>query len=157
MENMSINNPTQPSDFSKVTTYQAGVKQAAMHRNLQKHCDLILNNYGIRKMQWLIVGTVLDSGKKGVRLTELAITLGTTMAYITTAVNMLESKGMLVRKDHQTDSRSKLISIDPKFVPMCKVIEKALREGLRETIYAKIDPHEFLVYMKVMYQLAAED
>ena len=144
-------------DLTKITTYQAGVQQASMHRTLQKHCDSILKPYGISKMHWLIIGTVLDSGEKGVRLTDLAVTLNTTMSYITNAVNLLESKEMLVRKDSSTDNRSKLISISQGFIPLCADIESTLREGLRRSIYASVDPAEFRVYMKVMYQLSLVD
>ncbi len=144
-------------NLSKITTYQAGVQQASTHRILQKHCDSILKPYGISKMHWLIIGTVLDSGKKGMRITELADTLNTTMSYITTAVNLLESKKMLVRKDSSTDNRSKLISISPGFVRKCAEIETTLRTGLKKSIYAKIDEDDFLIYMKVMYQLSLVD
>lgn len=142
-------------DLSKVTTYQAGVMQAATHRLLQKHCDEILKQYGISKMHWLIIGTVLDAGSKGVRLTELAHTLGTTMSYVTTAVNLLESKGMLTRTSNDTDSRSKFIAINPTFVPKCNEIEETLRDALRKSIYAKISPADFRTYMKVLHQLSS--
>ena len=76
-------------DLGKITTYQAGVAQAAMHRVLQKLCDNILQPFGISKMQWLIIGTALDAGKHGVRISDLAAQLGTTMPYLTTTVNLL--------------------------------------------------------------------
>ncbi len=123
MKNVSIDNFLNDGDLSRITTYQAGVLQAKMHRTLQKQCDLILNKYGISKMQWLIIGIVLDSGEKGIRLTELSETLGTTMSYITNAINLLELKGMVSRKDNNTDSRSKLISININFVHKCDDIE----------------------------------
>ncbi len=52
-------------DLSDITTYQAGVAQAAMHRLLQKECDEYLHQFGISKMHWLIIGMVLDEGKNG--------------------------------------------------------------------------------------------
>ena len=155
MSKKSTNNPSNSADLSKITTYQAGVAQASMHRTLQKYCDEVLKRYGITKMHWLIVGSVLDAGDKGVRLTDLASKLGTTMAYITNAVNLLELKGMLVRTSSITDSRSKLISINKEFAPKCAEIEATLRDALRTSIYAAIDPEEFRIYMKVMLQLGS--
>ncbi len=140
-------------DLRNITTYQAGAVQASMHRLLQKQCDDILKPFGITKMQWLIIGTVLDAGKKGIRISDLADKLATTIAYLTTSINLLESRGMLVRKDNASDSRSKLITVKPSFVSTCEKIEETLRDGLRKTIYANIDPAEFRIYMKVMYQL----
>ena len=141
-------------NISNITTYQAGVAQAATHRSLQKLCDDILKPFGISKMQWLIIGTVLDTGKKGIRVTDLAEKLGTTLPYLTTAINLLESKAILVRKDNNTDNRSKLVSINKAFVPLCVEIEATLRQALRDSIYAEIDPAEFRTYMKVLYQLS---
>lgn len=157
MKNVSRQNHTSGGDLSRITTYQAGVLQASMHRMLQKQCDLILQPYGISKMHWLIIGTILDRGKDGVRLTDLSEELGTTMSYITNTVNLLESKKMLIRKDSASDSRSKLISINKSFAPKCTEIETTLRQALRKSIYAQIDPADFQIYMKVMFQLAMAD
>lgn len=140
-------------DLSQITTYQAGAVQASMHRLLQKECDRILAPFGISKMHWMIVGHVLDAGQTGIRNSDLSAILGTTIPYVTTAINLLESKGFLLRKGNAEDGRSKLIVINPEFVPKCHEIEQTLREGLRKSIYQKVDPHEFRIYMKVMYEL----
>jgi DNA-binding MarR family transcriptional regulator len=157
MNDKSIQDSLNSGDLSAITTYQAGVMQAASHRSLQKHCDSILKQYGISKMQWLLIGTVRDSGEKGMRLTDLSEAISTTLPFVTTAVNILESKGMLMRKDNGEDSRSKLISINQFFAPKCAEIEETLRAGLRKSIYARVDPAQFRTYMKVMYQLAHVD
>jgi DNA-binding MarR family transcriptional regulator len=137
----------------EITTYQAAAVQASVHRSLQKLCDDILAPFEITKMQWLIIGHVLDGGDKGVRISDLAKTLATTIPYVTNAVNLLEARGYLKRQNNTQDSRSKLLILNPDFAPQCRDIEAALRKGLRETLYATIDPKEFAIYMKVMYQL----
>jgi DNA-binding MarR family transcriptional regulator len=142
-------------ELRNITTYQAGAVQASMHRLLQKKCDEILAPFGISKMHWLIVGHVLDAGKAGVRISDLARDLGTTISYLTTAINNLEAKGFLIRKENDEDGRSKYISINPKKVKQCREIELVLREGLRKSIYSKIDPAEFRIYLKVMYDLSS--
>lgn len=142
-------------DTSKLTTYQAGAAQALLNRKLQKLCDEALAPYGITKMQWLIIGTVYDTQKSGIRLSELSETLGTSMPYLTNAVNMLESRGILVRRESAEDTRAKLILVSPKYTRVCKEIERTLRATLRKSIYAKVDPAEFRTYLKVMEQLAS--
>lgn len=142
-------------DLSQITTYQAGATQAYMHRKLQKVCDDILRPFGITKMQWLIIGTVLDTQHQGIRISDLAEKLGTTLSYLTTSINLLESRGILERRDNSTDTRSKLILVQDSYVPICQEIETTLRAGLRKTIYASIDPKEFGIYIKVMSELAA--
>jgi DNA-binding MarR family transcriptional regulator len=150
---MSIYNSMYMIDLSRITTYQAGVIQAGVHRSLQKECDAILKQFDITKMQWLMIGTVLDSGSKGIRISDLAKKLGTTMGYLTNNLKVLELKGMISRQDSGSDSRSRLVIVNPKFAPMCKKIESTLREGLRKSIYSKVKPEEFLTYMRVMDKL----
>lgn len=141
-------------NLTNITTYHAGATQAYVNRNLQKVCDVILKPFGITKMQWLIIGNVLDGGKDGVRISDLAERLGTNMPYLTNAINLLESRGILTRTEHTSDNRSKLIVVRDDFAAKCPEIEAALRDGLRKTIYANIDPVEFSIYIKVQEQLA---
>lgn len=141
------------ADLARVTTYQAGIVQAAAHRSLQKECDRLLKPFGITKVQWLIIGAVLDAGKPGISITKLTQVLGTTMPYMTTSINLLESKGWLIRTSNRQDSRSKLVTIAEGNVACCEDIEKTLRTGLRQTIYADVDPVEFRTYLKVLFQL----
>lgn len=141
-------------DLHTTTTYEAGATQAAFNRKLQKICDEILLPFGITKTQWLIIGLILDSGSKGIRLNELSEKLGTTMSYLTTAVNLLESRGILARLEDPEDTRSKRIVVVNSYRPTCKKIELTLRDGLRQKIYATVNPTEFSIYMKVMSDLA---
>lgn len=141
-------------NLATITTYQAGAAQAFAHRKLQKICDDILRPFNITKMQWLIIGNVLDTQKEGIRVSDLAEKLGTTMGYLTNSINLLESRGILLRQNNTADTRSKLIVVTDSFVPECKKIEATLRAGLRKTIYANIDPREFRTYIKVLNELA---
>jgi DNA-binding MarR family transcriptional regulator len=152
--NKPVSVPLEHGDLSSITTYQAGAMQSSAHRTLQKHCDTVLKDYGISKMQWLIIGSVLDAGRNGVRITELAEQLGTTLPYLTTTINMLESKKMVTRRENHTDSRSKLVVVAPSFKRQCTEIERVLRDSLRRTIYAHIEPEDFRTYMKVLYKLS---
>ena len=151
---MSINNLTNKLDLKNITTYQAGVLQATSHRVLQKHSDNILKKFGITKMQWLIIGTVHDAGAEGLRLTDLTEKLDTTMSYLTNTVNLLESKKILHRVSDSSDSRAKFIRINEGYTDKCKKIEQDLRKELRKSIYAHVDPADFVIYMKVLRQLA---
>lgn len=151
----SIKKSIDKGDLGKITTYQAGVMQAATHRILQKYCDDVLRPYGITKMQWLVIGLVLDAGEAGIRITDLAAKLGTTLAYLTTTINLLESKQMVLRTVKKSDTRTKFVSINLAFAPTCKEIESYLRDELRSTIYAEISPADFRTYMRVLYQLSS--
>lgn len=140
-------------DLSKITTYQAGAIQAYINRKFQKVSDDALQPFGITKMQWMIIGFVMDAGPNGTRLSDLAGRLGTTLGYLTNSVNLLESRGMLSRIDNYKDTRSKMIVVNSSYINTCQQIEDTLRKSLRRIIYDKIDPDEFKVYLKVMQKL----
>lgn len=154
---MSIEEPLSNNDISKISTYHVGVLQALVHRNLRRITDNILSPYEITKMQWLIIGVIYDSGKLGIRLTDLANEIGTTIPYITKETNLLLAKKIIKRSASSQDNRIKLVTINPKFLPTFKRIEADLRKGLREAIYSKIDPGEFITYLKVLNQLSNID
>lgn len=150
----SMQNITPSPVNPEITTYTAGVLQSAVNRSLQKLCDTTLHPYGLTKTQWIIVGTILDAGPDGIRLSDLAVKLDTTVSYLTNAVNLLESKDFLVRKAGP-DNRSKLISVHEDFVPLCHTIESELRVHLRRHIYSQVPEKDFRTYMKVLHILAA--
>ena len=144
-------------NLSAITTYQAGTAQATMHRLLQQKSEEFLKPFGITKMQWLIIGNILDAGSDGIRISDLADKLGTTKPYLTTTLKILEAKGHVLRSHNKNDSRSKLVRINPEHITTCHEIERVLREGLRRTIYDKIDSEDFARYMSVMHQLSRID
>lgn len=139
-----------------LTTYRAGAIQANLNRKLQKLCDEILAPYDLTKMQWLVIGCVYDHGSKGIRTSELSEQLGTSMAYLTNVVNILEGRGILARTDDLNDSRSKLIIVTKTYRKKCPEIETTLRNGLRDSIYTKVDPKDFQIYLRVMETLALD-
>lgn len=142
---------------SFVTTYQAGVVQAAAHRGLQKICDDILRPYGLTKMHWMITGTILDAGPNGISITDLAGKLSTKLPYLTNTINLLESKGMLKRQISNNDERTKLVVVSDRYIATCKEIEQTMRRQLRTTIYRDISRQEFEIYMSVVYKLSDID
>lgn len=150
----STANRLERNHLINLTTYQAGVLQATAHRTLQKYCDEVLKTYGISKMQWLIIGTILDSGSRGIRVTDLAEKVGTTLSYLTNTINLLESKSILKRVAHDEDNRAKYVSISEDYIKTCDEIEKYLRDKLRGSIYANVSPEDFQTYMKVLAQLS---
>jgi len=140
-----------------LATYHVGAIESAAHRALRKHKDACLQEYGITGMQWYIIGYVLDGPRAGVRITDLAQNLGTTMAFMTNTVNLLESKNMLLRTSNTDDSRSSMIKVAAKFKPVCKKIEADLRQKLRTSIYSKVTPEELTTYVKVISKFTELD
>lgn len=105
-------------------------------------------------MQWLIIGTIRDAGPSGIRITELAKLLGTTLPYLTTTINTLQSKTILTRQENPKDNRAKFVAVNEAFLPQCDEIEETLRNALRKSIYREVSPKEFRTYMMVLHKLS---
>ncbi len=149
------NSAITPISLTHITTYQSGVVQSAAHRALKRVVDAALKPHHLTMMQWLLIGTVYEAGLPGMRMTDLANRLGTTLPYATTTVKALEQKAILQRSSGGTDSRSRIVALNPEYAPKMTVIEKDLRQYMRESIYAKVTPEELRVYIGVLYKLAS--
>lgn len=140
-------------DISNITTYQSGVAQSTAYRNLNKLFSGLLKSHGLTCMQWFVIGTIYDASPEGIKLTHLSEKLQTGLPFITNTINLLESKGIVERKDSLTDNRSKIVSIKPDYINTSQQIEKDLRAQLRSSIYNTISRDDLRIYVKVLYQL----
>ena len=140
--------------LNSITTYQSGVRQTASNRALKRFTDNALKEYGLTTMQWFVVGTVLDAGENGMSMTELSKKLDTTLAFITHNINLLEAKGIVIRVNHDTDNRSRMVHIPAASVSLCMMIEEKLRDKMRQSIYSKISRSDLQTYIKVLYKLS---
>ena len=142
-------------DISQITTYQSGVMQSAAHRLMSRMKSQYLSQYELTARQWFVIGFVYDAGTKGIRLNELMKILDTTMPFVTTIVNMLESKNILYKTSDMTDSRVKLATLNPKYRHTVEEIESGLREELRTELYEKdnISREELQAYITVLHKM----
>lgn len=143
-------------DISQISTYESGVMQSTAHRILGRVNADFLSNYGLTPTQWFIIGLAYDAGSEGIRLGTLKEMLDTTMPFITTSVNHLESKGILQKLSHTDDSRVKIAKLNPQYAATVKKIEAGLREELRTQLYAQgdINREELAAYISVLYKIA---
>lgn len=144
-------------DMGLITTYQSGIAQSSAHRVINRVVSDYLIRYDITAMQWFIIGYVHDAGEAGVTLTELGNVLGTSFPYTTNTINLLESKGIISKKVHAEDSRTKLVTVNAEHEDMVHDIEDGLREELRKTLYNTdhISREELQTYIKVLYKIIA--
>lgn len=142
-------------ELANIKTYQAGVIQSTAFRVINKITASLLKSYNLSTMQWFIVGTVYDAGARGISITDLSRKLDTGISFLTNSINVLELKGMVIRKDHIKDNRVRLVHINIDFKPKCVKIETELRQKMRETLYDRITREELNTYIKVLHQLAS--
>jgi DNA-binding MarR family transcriptional regulator len=142
-------------DISQITTYQSGVMQSTAHRILTRIKTEYLSQYGLTSMQWFVIGYAYDAGTDGIRLNDLMKTLDTTMPFITTIVNLLESKNILHKVSDTSDSRIKIAILNPTYHSTVEEIEQGLREELRARLYRDdhISRDELSAYIGVLYKI----
>lgn len=148
--NMSNKIFTTGKDLHNYTTYQVGAIESAAHRALRQHKDELLKGYDLTGMDWYIIGAVADAGSAGIRTTDLAKQLGTTMGFLTKSTNLLEAKGILQKRANATDARSYHIVLSKKYRTTLEEIEQALRAKLRTSIYNMVTPAELQTYIRVI-------
>lgn len=143
-----INKPF--ASLSELKTYHVGVIESAAHRALRRHKDASLKEYGITGMQWYVIGTVADTGHAGIRITDLAKLLDTTLAFLTNTVNLLESKGILERQVNSEDNRSSFVVLEESYIDTYREIERNLRVKLKKSIYSHVTPEDLKTYVEVI-------
>lgn len=141
-------------DVKDLTTYRAAVMQSRAHRALKTKMSFFLREHGITMMQWSIIGLVHDSGKEGMRISDIAEELNTSMAFITTTVNMLEAKSVVEKTVHERDSRAKIVRLQKDFQPKVEAIETDLAAKMSEWIYRYMSREELQAYIKVLNLIA---
>jgi DNA-binding MarR family transcriptional regulator len=139
---------------TELTTYQAVVLQSRAHRAIKTNLTALLRPHGITMMQWSILGLVADANKEGVRISDLAHSLDTSLAFITTSVNVLEAKGFVQRVGHSQDNRAKLVRLSPTFAAKVAAIEGDLNNKQQEDLYSGINSKDLAVYFRVLQQFA---
>lgn len=137
-----------------LTTYQAVVLQSRAHRAIKTHLTGSLKVHGVTMMQWSILGLVADAGQDGMRISDLAHALDTSLAFITTSVNVLEAKGFVQRAGHSQDNRAKLVRLTPEFMPKVASIEADLGQKQQNNLYADIDEKDMAAYFRVLEHFA---
>ena len=143
-------------NLALISNAQAGIVEAAVHRRLQKVFASFLQAHNMAAMEWFVIGYLHERGNvQKVLISDIAKDLQTTMPYMTNLLNSLESKGLIEKVGHESDSRTKLVKILPKAEAVYQVIESDLRAKLRSFIYGKVSQEDFSVYVKVLHSLAS--
>lgn len=143
-------------DLASTSTYESGIAQSHAFRVTKKITDDFLKDYGLTTMHWFIVGAIFDAAN-GIRITDLANKVGTTIGYLTTAVNSLELRNIVIRDEHESDSRTKVLRIHPDYARTCTEIEEGLRERMRKMLYKDLTREELTVYITVLHKLTKLD
>lgn len=141
-------------DIKNTTTYHAGIAQARAYRVLKSLMTNSLKKHGLGMMQWSILGLVYESKDKGMRITELAERLDTTLAFVTNHINLLETKGMVTRSVDPVDSRARIVVLKKTHRLTVEQIEREVRSDLRKIVGRNISINELVIYVRVLNKIS---
>lgn len=142
--------------YRQLTTYQAVISQARAFRVLKNFMADNLKDYGLTMTEWLLIGKVIDSGKNGVRITELAETLGVELPVITNLVNKAEKDGWVKKVTDAQDKRAKLVKPTIEGGEKACDIEGDLRQATKSWL-KDADPEMIKGYFVIVGALSQKD
>lgn len=139
----------------RVSTYHTGIVQAKAYRILKNYSSRILRDYDVSPLDWALLG-LLHEHPQGLRFTIVAHELGVEPPMVTSMVDALSKKNLVVRSDDPTDRRAKLICLTPtgkNFIPR---VEKAVRKKMKPLLRG-IALRDLLTYVKVLEKIVANN
>lgn len=113
--------------YRQITTYQAVISQARAYRALRTFLSLVLAKHDLTMTEWLLLGTLVDEGRQGLRISDLANTLGVELPVVTNLTNKAVASGYVVRSVDPADKRAKRVVATKEFGEMACDIEGELR------------------------------
>jgi MarR family transcriptional regulator, transcriptional regulator for hemolysin len=133
----------------QLTTYQAVISQSRAFRALRQFMAASLDRHNLTVTEWLIIGTVIDHGPEGARISDLATALGVELPVITNLVNKAVATGWVERVSDPNDKRSKRIVASKDGMLKACDIEGELRESTKSWITG-VDKEDFDSYFTVV-------
>lgn len=141
--------------LTDTTTYQNTLTQARAHRAIKTKLSYFLRPHNLTMMQWAIAGSLYQAGEDGLRVSDLAKQLDTSLAFVTTTLNVLEAKGIVHRDHHTQDNRAKVVRLTKEFAEKVPTIEQDVSNKLREWMVPPVGLDKVEVYVEVINKIAA--
>ncbi len=128
-------------------TYKAAVLQTGAHRELRNHVVSTLANYDLTTSEWTILGHIYHN--ESLRFVDIAELLDVEPPHITTLIDILQKKKLVMRKDDPSDRRAKRIFLTKKAQELVPEIEIELSTRMN-LLLEGISPEEMKTYFKVL-------
>jgi DNA-binding MarR family transcriptional regulator len=114
-----------------------------------------LKKHNLTLTEWLLIGSVIDSGKAGLRVSELADNLGVEMPVITNLANRAVDSGWVTRTTDSMDKRSKRIVATKTGNEKAMIIENELNSETAGWLL-DLSPEMIKGYLHVVEELSSK-
>lgn len=135
------------------TTYETAILESKAHRSITAFMADALQPYSLSIPQWSTLGSIGEHTT--LRPFQIAEMLGVRPPVATALVNELETKELIVRKVHATDSRATVIVLTRKGRQLAGKVEKRLHADMQD-FFGEITLPELNVYVRVLAKIAAK-
>lgn len=142
--------------YRQITTYQTVIAQAKAYRKVRAFMDITLRPYGLTITEWLIIGVTIDAGPNGIRISDVAKTLGVEMPVITNLVHKATQAGWLRRIEDKEDKRVRRVVMTHAGLDKACDIEGELKTATAPWL-KNIDSASIKGYYEVITELAEKD
>jgi DNA-binding MarR family transcriptional regulator len=149
-----LNNVVVP--YRQITTYQTVIAQARAYRKVRSFMDVTLKPYNLTITEWLIIGTSIDAGPTGIRISELAKKLGVEMPVVTNLVHKATNTGWLRRIEDPVDKRARRVVMTHAGLEKACDIEGELKKATAPWL-KDIDAVSMKGFYEVISELSGKD
>lgn len=142
--------------YNQITTYQMMIAQSKAYRKVRAFMDITLHPYNLTITEWLIIGVAIDAGPTGIRISELAKTLGVEMPVITNLVHKATHTGWLRRIEDSDDKRARRVVMTHAGLDKACDIEGELNKATSPWL-KDINTKSIKGYYEVIAELSQKD
>ena len=140
------------SGIQSLTTYNFGIVQNKVFRQLKQRTTKVLSESDITTNEWAVLGFLYDN-VSGIRPGDIALTIGVERPLITLLCQSLEDKQYITLTPDVTDSRAKKICLTDAGRRYVEDMEPKIRADMR--IYVKgISLTQLYTYYTVMKKMS---
>jgi DNA-binding MarR family transcriptional regulator len=132
------------------------IAQAKAYRKIRAFMDVTLRPYSLTITEWLIIGVAIDAGPNGIRISDIAKTLGVEMPVITNLVHKATQAGWLRRIEDSEDKRVRRVVMTHAGLEKACVIEGELKAATAPWL-KNINKEAIMGYHEVINELAEKD
>lgn len=144
-------------DLSGLSMYRACLLHSRAERVLKTLVSKHLDEWGITRMEWLLLATVAEPAKhdEGHTMGEVARELDIRLSQLTALATNMNREGLLSQLISSKDRRTKYVRITPRGMKFLSDIEKSMRSAMR-TWLAEIPRDKLADYMATVEELGSE-
>lgn len=127
--------------------YNVSVLHGKSYRIMNAMISEILLPYNISLPEWKLLGQLVENGN--MKLAKLAELLGVEAPLVTSLVDRLEQKGLVIRTSDLQDKRAKVLEGTPKAAKMLNTIEPKVQSQM-QLLVRDVTDEELSTYCKVL-------